>query len=256
MKIKNLDVTKYKRFFAFGCSFTNYKWATWADIIGQDIKEYYNYGLQGAGNHYIYNKLMEADCIHNFNSDDLVIVMWTKTDREDRYANDRWETATSTKGRTAVYGAKWFKKYGDQPKGDLMRDLAYIKGAQALLEKTNWANLAMHYLCTFDIEKAARNQQETRTRMELKAVLNQIQRDLCNGIDTEIKNEYLIAPDVLYNYRTVYRNIEYCVEDLVLFEDAVRDDPHPTPLEALRYLDLVYPNNNISPNARSFAAQT
>jgi hypothetical protein len=92
--------------------------------------------------------------------------------------------------------------------------------------------------------------------MELKAVLNQIQRDLCNGITSEIKNEYLIAPDVLYNYRNVYSNIEYCVEDLVLFGDEVRDDPHPTPLEALKYLDLVYPNNNISHDARAFAMQT
>jgi hypothetical protein len=35
------------RFFAFGCSYTRYAYATWADYIGVNFDEYYNYGCGG-----------------------------------------------------------------------------------------------------------------------------------------------------------------------------------------------------------------
>jgi hypothetical protein len=50
MEIKVLDVHKYKRFFAFGRSFTDYLWPTWADIIGREIPYYENWGHGAAGN--------------------------------------------------------------------------------------------------------------------------------------------------------------------------------------------------------------
>jgi len=59
-----MDFKKYKRFFAFGCSFTQYHWPTWANIISKEFKESYNYGQVGAGNFFIYQSLMEAILNH------------------------------------------------------------------------------------------------------------------------------------------------------------------------------------------------
>lgn len=65
------------RFFAFGCSYTRYAYATWADFIGVNFDKYFNYGRGGASNNYILSRFIEADLTHNLNSDDLVIVMFT-----------------------------------------------------------------------------------------------------------------------------------------------------------------------------------
>lgn len=64
-----------KRFFAFGCSYTRYAFATWADYIGVNFDEYYNYGRGGASNTYIMNKFIEANEYFKFNSNDCVMIM-------------------------------------------------------------------------------------------------------------------------------------------------------------------------------------
>lgn len=67
------------RFFAFGCSYTN--WIhnpTWADFIGINYNKYYNFGRPGASNTYIMQKFIEADELYNFNVDtDYIIVAIT-----------------------------------------------------------------------------------------------------------------------------------------------------------------------------------
>lgn len=66
------------RFFAFGCSYTNWTHPTWADFVGINFKEYYNFGKPGACNTYITNKLMEADELHTLNAEtDFVMVALT-----------------------------------------------------------------------------------------------------------------------------------------------------------------------------------
>ena len=51
----NLDPSKYKRFFAIGCSFTEWFWPTWANIIAEEHPhlEFKSYAKPGAGNLYI-----------------------------------------------------------------------------------------------------------------------------------------------------------------------------------------------------------
>lgn len=67
-----------KRFFAFGCSYTQYSYATWADLIGRRFEEYYNFGAAGCSNTHIMNKVIEADNFYKFDaSTDLVIIMLT-----------------------------------------------------------------------------------------------------------------------------------------------------------------------------------
>ena len=67
-----------KRCFAFGCSYTSYSYATWADLIGINFEEYYNYGRSGCSNNYIMNRIVEADHIYKFDpKTDFVLVMLT-----------------------------------------------------------------------------------------------------------------------------------------------------------------------------------
>ena len=47
-----------KRLFTFGCSFTQWKWPTWADYIGINFDEYYNAGQAGSDNKHILNHIL------------------------------------------------------------------------------------------------------------------------------------------------------------------------------------------------------
>ena len=80
-----MNFKNYKRFFAFGCSFTQYHWPTWANIISEEFNESYNYGRTGAGNFFIYQSLIEAILKHKINKDDLVMIMFSNVTREDRF---------------------------------------------------------------------------------------------------------------------------------------------------------------------------
>ena len=80
-----------KRFFAFGCSMTDYPWATWADAlcthyhnIPEEHWTTYNYGNSGMGNQHILDSLVYADLKHNFTDDDVICILWSSWCREDR----------------------------------------------------------------------------------------------------------------------------------------------------------------------------
>jgi len=81
-----VNTVKFDRFFSFGCSFTQHLWPTWADIVAKDLAiPYQNWGKTGAGNVAIQSRIVECDFQNKFTDNDLVIVMWTGWNREDRY---------------------------------------------------------------------------------------------------------------------------------------------------------------------------
>jgi len=61
------------RLFAFGCSFTNYSWSTWADCLAPEFDYFENWGQSGAGNDFIFNSVMECDQRYNFGANDTVL---------------------------------------------------------------------------------------------------------------------------------------------------------------------------------------
>lgn len=126
----------YKRLFTFGCSFTNFYWPTWADIIGCEFApgNFYNYGLCATGNEFAFHRLTEAHARHNINQDDLVIICWTNFAREDRYLNGAWKTAGNIFTQN-VYPDKWVKEWFDL-RGALLKTSSAIAGATHLLEST------------------------------------------------------------------------------------------------------------------------
>jgi hypothetical protein len=121
----NFDFKKYKRFFAFGCSFTNNSWPTWANLIAKETvnAKFYNFGMSGAGNIFISNRISEMNNRFKFCETDLVMVMWSTFVREDRFI-DRWESHGSI-FCADFYDNSFKKKYFDY-KGYVIRDLALI----------------------------------------------------------------------------------------------------------------------------------
>lgn len=251
MKISNLDTSKYKRFFAFGCSFTNYKWATWADIIGKDIEHYENWAEPGSGNHFIFNSVIEADAQHNFTQGDLVIVFWTLPEREDRYLNNKWLHANAG-NIERLYGKEWVSKYYFDTRNYLIRDLAYIKASIDILKckQCDWAQLSWGDFIDSNQMKI------NYTKALDKEEFVQYWRNECKGIyaGATIK-DYIDNNDIIQLYQPVLADITtvykwFRTECII---DNTREDLHPLPHEALMFLDWVWPDNTLSESARKYA---
>ena len=246
MQIQYLDKKKYKRFFAFGCSYTEYFWPTWPDIIGQEIPYYENWGNAGAGNQFTFNSLIECNKRNKFTADDLIIVMWTSSAREDRYVNNQW-TSAAGEDRREIYGDAWMKKYGNEGKGLMIRDLATIEATHIILNSldSDWFNICSLPLVRFDLE---RGDQDVKNGLvnydDLKyRWLNQ-QCILAKGED--YRDVYLSDVEVVNFYKDLFPSMHEPMYMEVNAKGVVRPnfgDVHPLPSESLRYFNRVLPNN-------------
>lgn len=136
-----------QRLFTFGCSFTNYIWPTWANIVASELAiPFWNYAQGGAGNQYIFNMIMQADALHKFTEDDAIMICWSGVTREDRCIDGKWQlygnifnnpvTSVDSKSRWAnapwVRAQKFLANWGD-PFGFLVRDMAFVKASVELI---------------------------------------------------------------------------------------------------------------------------
>jgi hypothetical protein len=105
-----------RRLFTFGCSFTDYKWQTWADIIGTQFEEFQNWGKSGAGNFFISSSLYECHSINKITKDDVVLIMFSSIDRFDYInQNSDFETKGSIYGKHhGLYGDFVFNKWSEE----------------------------------------------------------------------------------------------------------------------------------------------
>lgn len=141
--IQDINFSKYKRFFAFGCSFTGYIWPTWADVLSHEMPnaKFYNMGVCGAGNLMISARITEANLKFKFNEDDLVIVLWSTFCREDRYFHGMWSTPGNIFTQQ-TYNEAFVKKFCD-PKGYLIRDLTIMTMATEYLKSLPCDNIRL-----------------------------------------------------------------------------------------------------------------
>ena len=261
------------RLFTFGCSFTQYHWPTWADILGRKFEYYENWGKVGAGNQYIFNALIECHLRNQFTKDDTVIIMWTSYNREDRYINNMWQTPGGLSNQN-FYDESFISKYYDH-RGSLIRDFISIKAAIDLLDF--WGvNYRLLSMVPFNNNS-----------------LYQIDADLLTLFNSVIKSIKISAYEILYNnswwlpkFRSDFSstvnkeqhmnllenqfnqssgtdwpsfsdfladNIDNKfrseIEEFGLFQirdHAIRVDNHPIPTEHLSYLNTVLPEFKIS----------
>lgn len=203
-----------KRFFAYGCSYTNYNWPTWADLLGRQYSEYFNYGQPGAGNQFIFNAVMESDERHKITKDDLVIVQWSGSSREDIYQNGKWITSG---GVGNYYTAEELKKFFDF-RGFFIRDLATIKATKSFLD-----NIGCEYYFLSMIPLTSSD--EYQRRFEEKDLA-----EFYKNVMSAIKPSYL---EVLG---------EYSLTRPKVFHGIKIDDSHPLPSEHYAYLKQVLPH--------------
>jgi len=142
----NLDFSKYKRFFAFGCSFTKYCWPSWADLLSKEMTdaEYFNCGLNGSGNQLISYRIAEANTRYKFTDTDLVMVLWSTYYREDRWVNGKWIAHGNIYNHhDGVYDKTWIRKFAD-PKGYLIRDLAIMELTRGYLKSLPCTSICLN----------------------------------------------------------------------------------------------------------------
>jgi hypothetical protein len=208
------------RLFTFGCSFTNYRWSTWADILGYEYKEFYNWGQSAAGNHYIFNSIIEADQRNQFGPDDTVIVCWTNAMREDRYVKNRWITTGNI--MTSPMYTKEFITDAVCERGNLIRDLAFIKSIRDILlarPGITWKFMSMCPILQVDPWDPARHQHS----------------DVVDVYQDVVESILPSFTDVLgQNYWKINKQKRFQKSTGII-------DYHPTPEEHLTYLDAVLP---------------
>jgi len=131
------------RLFTFGCSFTNYNWPTWADLIGLEYGSFhYNWGYAGLGNRAIAERLAECHARMMISPNDTVIIQWTSPLRHDymrtnvrKLEGTYWATHGSifSKENAKVFDYKWINTFWDE-KAYLIHTLNNITLAIQFLE--------------------------------------------------------------------------------------------------------------------------
>jgi hypothetical protein len=199
------------RLFTFGCSFTNYRWSTWADCLAPEFDYFENWGQSGGGNHFIFNSVMEADQHCRFGPGDTVVVCWTSFDRDDRYVGGRWHTLGNI-FTTPIYNPSYLKENYDE-RGYLIRDLAYIKAVKTLLE--NRPGLTWRFLSMVELMARPWPGDDVSLHRDSMRLYSDVLDSILPGYD-----------------KTVFLETGWPNRD---------GDPHPSPEEHLAYLDAVLP---------------
>ena len=275
-----------KRLFTFGCSFTQYEWPTWADILGQEFDFYENWGRSGGGNHFIFNSLNECIIRNKLGKNDTVVIMWTNIYREDRYAKNQWITPGSIYSQPQEFLDKFFVKKHSDDRGYLIRDLAFIHASKKILDQISakYIFLSMVPISNIDQYSPVKATNVADVLYLYKETIDFIRPSIyetifnCDWTSKPFSSNELfdngILDDHVKNMYNTHRGTDWPLyEDYVLKRSSTipisilndidrkmnklytRFDLHPTPIEHLAYLDLVLSEIPISENTRNWTKE-
>lgn len=214
------------RLFAFGCSFTSYHWPTWADILGKDVPEYYNYGMCGGGNLFIFDSLVEAIARHSITKDDTVVIMWTNVMRDDRYSENfgGWLRFGNLYTSDTYHSKEFIDKF-ITVRGSYVRDMPFIYASYNLL-----SNIGCKFYFTSMVDINKYDQYSTKESKDIEDVLELY--------SSAIEN---IRPSI---HKTIFKYI--------WGSRFKKNDPHPHPIDYLDYIDIVLPELQVSQATRDW----
>ena len=230
--ISDLITTPPKRFFAFGCSFTEYFWATWANIVGVHLEmshgtKWHNFGKKGLGNEAIANLVSQANLIYEFTEDDLVIVCWTNIARKDTFGKNPNMLRSTIKDyewwgwgnifSSRIYPKEELKKI--QFSDLLMKNLGYIELVRSLLKNKCQAHFLQ--MCQVDTQFLQNPNQPTQLDSD-----NHIYEEIKDIYSQTIQSLYPSYYEVLWNNDIEQRRSWF--------------DPHPLPIEHYKYLQNTF----------------
>lgn len=142
------------RLFTFGCSYTRYKWPTWADLLGLEFPLFFNWGHAGLGNRAITERLAEAHARSNFSENDIVVIQWSNPSRHDwlHFNKDNedlsnWRThgGIFSEENSEIFTHDWIERFWDE-KAYFIHTFNSMIMAQQLLESTGckWYMTSMY----------------------------------------------------------------------------------------------------------------
>tara|TARA_E500000318_G_scaffold63037_1_gene58357 strand:- start:882 stop:1571 length:690 start_codon:yes stop_codon:yes gene_type:complete len=170
------------RLFTIGCSFTKYKWKTWADHLGEYYTEYYNFGRPGAGNKYIMTELTEKILQYDINSNDRVAICWSSMTREDRYlrlydtevldwvCQGNLLNANVSERPKSLFKKEWVRKYFTMEHA-MKTNYAMIYNVYHMLKQKQ---IPFAMLCMVDLKYAHTTKDMIRLSFEYGDILDEI----------------------------------------------------------------------------------
>ncbi|MEC7568239.1 MAG: hypothetical protein VYA01_04430 [Bacteroidota bacterium] len=217
-------MSTYKRLFTFGCSFTSYTWKTWADILGQQAEEFYNFGQIGGGNEQIFFKIIEANKKYKFTKNDTVAVCWTYYYRKDIYQINKWKPISRTLKEEWNLGS-WFKNQNINPDEQYLKTLSFISACNLMLPSLcNYLSFS-----TIDYSEKSNPSKNVPWESNLQKIFQQESTQFDNK---NYEDVFQISSDL-----DCERRIS---ADLRPHDDATgHPDDHPTPLEHAYFVENV-----------------
>lgn len=213
------------RLFTFGCSFTDYFWPTWADVLGKQFDFYENWGRRGAGNEFITNSIVECGQRNKFTTDDTIAIMWSSSMRDDYYCDNQWillGQKLSTITKTKQYKGLNNQLFANDNRGCYIRDLGFI-----FLIKNYLDTIGCKYYFMSIVDIPLLTDKEKKLFGEDLNDVFEVYKDL--------NLENLILPSVhkaIFNYNWLTTSY---------YPHIAATDHHPLPLDHLKYTQKVLP---------------
>lgn len=220
------------RLITSGCSSTDYKWTTWADILANSFDEYVNVGIGGADNATIARNL-----ITEAREGDFAVVLWTGFDRWSQWIEEGYPMPKDENNHwrhlgTVVFDKEFWSKYY-HPVERFYTMMDYIQLVDLHSQQNNYT------VYHFQAWPLFLGECETKQHSGLDEIFSKY----------TIKNNYLKSQPSLEEYRQKNN-----LKSKVPFEPGGPcHDSHTTPLEHWHYLhDVMLPvlRVNVDPSLK------
>jgi hypothetical protein len=249
------------RLFTFGCSITQYDWPTWADIAGSKFTHFENWGEAGAGNHFIFNSIIECDIKNNLTPNDTVAIMWSAPARHDYFSGNRWGHAHH------VFNTD--NKIAFCPDGYWLTTFSYIYAIDQLLKNrkipyimTSWMDYTtidskFHLMFNSLISKIQFINLSKQTHRISKIAdidkLIKVLYDTLHGPDWPSlenikKNQYSTTSAIQKEIENFWKDLKNDKRVNI----AIELDSHPLPTEHLKIAKTIFPELNIDSNVEQW----
>jgi hypothetical protein len=204
-----------KRLITFGCSYTGYVTATWADYMGANFEEYMNYGQGGASNTFIMNRFIEVSNI--LNEDDYVVVMFTNMDRFSFRNKNNWKHGGNIYWNTDI--TKDFVENMWSDEWSVYQTYIAVKTIKEILTLKNIKHTFLTSMNNEIIEK----------ELFLNKLMNKYFMYIKNSLDVkEAMDDWKLK-----NFENESNYVKY--------QDRDTHDTHPTQLMHYEYLKQIFP---------------
>lgn len=222
---------KPNRLFAFGCSFTEYHWATWPQVVAHDLDiPLYNLARCGSGNQLIANTFSQAIEKYNIDENDLVMICWSGFFREDRWIRGHW-VLTGDITHCDFYNDAFIDTYVD-PLGCYVRDFPLMSLTIRQLEAIGCQHHQMSMCSIWTPE------QEFGELDPHDHIVQQLKSTFPHLVDTRIPS---FQEDLWKNQMVAVKQYQ----EQHLFRCGYTDW-HPTPEEQLEFLRNVFDEHQFS----------